>query len=417
MLREVLGGYTSNPHHLTLHDLAELIRRAGRTAGFEVQSEFRVSLGNGAAGEIDWVWLHHGHVVAAFEIEGQDAAPASLAADCEKFREVGDCLKFVALYSVASQLIAKGMPPGGLASKEWIARNWPEAGMPGIQVLLDTDLMAPGGIEAIQRQATGPGLHRAREIQARCAMPEFLIDRIVTLARYYAESVEEGVGANTRASDALLEPGLERPRSNWARVRSVILAARTTPVTAAATWMARDWFPDACAAANVSADDVARACAPFESELAAERVTDAKTLRARAAVRAVRYLDLRRRAGVGASSRAFEDFIPDEYVPVGKGANGTGRREHVVPLKLLRDRSNEMLAEGTSVAEVAAWLRDYLAIVEITKAEADALDHSHRWKTRMPPGWEFGTGCLYERLHRAGYAFSPHPAAPCRCAA
>lgn len=416
MLREMLGGYAPSANRLTLHDLGELIRRAGRDAGFEVQSEFRLSVGGGVAGEIDWVWLDQGHVVAAFEIEGHNAAPASLAADYEKFVEVGSCLKVVALYSVSSKLAAKAMPPAGFAPQQWVAHHWPHAGMPGIQVILDTDLMAPDGIESIQRQAKGVVLNHTRSIQERCASPEFLIIRLVMLAMYFVECVEEGFGANTKACDALLHPGLKRPRSFWSGVRSVVFSAPKAPVTAMATWIASEWFDEQCASANVSPADIAHACTPFERELAADRVTDAETLRMRAAVRAVRYLNVRRQAALGSDSRAFEHFIPDVHVPVGKGESGTEHREHVIPLKLLRNRCNLMLEAGASVERVAEWLRTFLAIVRITKDQARMLDHTHGWKTSMPLDWNFESGCIYERLHRAEIAFFPHPAAPCRCA-
>ena len=232
---------------------------------------------------------------------------------------------------------------------------------------------------------------------------------------YYVECVEENFGANTAASDALLHPELKRPRSNWSRVRSVVLAATETPVTALATWIARDWFDDEFTSANISPDDIARACAPFERRLAHDPITDTETLRMRAAVRAVRYLNVRGRAGLGANSRAFEHFICDAHVPIGRAEGDLGHREHVVPLKLLRDRCIKMLEANASVHTVARWLRDYLAIVEITKRQAHALDHVHRWKTSMPPGWDFENGCIYERLHRAGITFLAHSAAPCRC--
>lgn len=416
MLREMLGGYAPGANRLTVHDLGELIRRAGRKAGFVVQSEYRQPFSSNSAGEIDWVWLDQDLVVAAFEIEGQNAAPKSLVADYEKFREIGNCLKFVALYSVSSKLTAQGMPPGGMKPNQWIAQNWPVADMPGVQVLLDTQLMATDGIEAIQLLATGAGLSHTRSIQARCAAPAFLVDRLRTLAVYFVECVEEGFVANSNACDALLHPWRERPRSDWPRLKSVVLAAPEAPVAAVATWIARDWFANHCAIANVSLADVASACEPFERSFAA--LDDDKKLPMRAAVRAVRYLSVRRRAGLGAHTRSFEYFIPDKYVPVGKvaGEGEARRREHVVPLKVLLDRCNQMLGTGASEPEVAEWLLRHLAIVEITKKQAHALDYMHGWKTCMPPNWEFDSGCIYERLHGAKFEFTADPAAPCSCA-
>lgn len=416
MLRTMLGGYAPGADRLTMHDLGELIRRAGRDAGFEVQSEYRQALSSSSAGEIDWVWLDQDLVVAAFEIEGQNAAPKSLVADYEKFREIGSCLKFVALYSVSSKLTAQGMPPHGIAPRQWIAQNWPVSDMPGIQVLLDTQLMATDGIESIQGLAKSAGLSRIRSIQAKCASPAFLVDRLVTLAVYFVECVEEGFGANTSACDVLLDPGLKRPRSDWPRLKAVVRAAPEAPVTAVATWIARDWFANQCAIANVSLADVASACKPFERPFAA--LVDGKKLPMRAAVRAVRYVNVRRRAGLGAHTRSFEYFIPDKYVPVGKvaGEGEARRREHVVPLKVLLDRCNQMLETGASEPEVAEWLLQHLAIVEITKKQAHALDYTHGWKTCMPPKWEFDSGCIYERLHGAKFEFTADPASPCSCA-
>jgi hypothetical protein len=71
----------------------------------------------------------------------------------------------------------------------------------------------------------------------------------------------------------------------------------------------------------------------------------------------------------------------------------------------LRDRCNELLRSGVPVNQVARWLRGWLVIVQITRSEADELDHYRGLKTVMPATWKFETGCLFERLHVAGIDF------------
>lgn len=69
-----------------------------------------------------------------------------------------------------------------------------------------------------------------------------------------------------------------------------------------------------------------------------------------------------------------------------------------------------MFADGRSDQEVAAYIREHVKIVEITKEEACLLDHKANFnlKTQMPEGWEVG-GDVYARLAAAGIKWDPKP--------
>jgi hypothetical protein len=118
-----------------------------------------------------------------------------------------------------------------------------------------------------------------------------------------------------------------------------------------------------------------------------------------------RYFEKRLIDGWGAHTRAFECFVRDELLPMGKGHAGGGHREHVVPCAHLRDRCMELLRAGLPPEAAADWMRPYLAIVMITPQQANTLDIVLGLKTRMPAGWRFDFDCIFDRLHEAGIAF------------
>jgi hypothetical protein len=100
---------------LSLYDLSETIRRAGRGAGFIVHREHQVRIdGRARSRKIDWVWLHSrmpNEIVAAFEIEGVWVPSESLLVDAEKFATLRPgCPKVVALYSVNADHTPRMMP-------------------------------------------------------------------------------------------------------------------------------------------------------------------------------------------------------------------------------------------------------------------------------------------------------------------
>ncbi len=71
---------------MTLVEVGEVIRRTGRQQGFEVVAEYPIRVGDSTK-KVDWVWRDaKGKVVRAFEVEGRDAPPRSLAGDLIKFQ-------------------------------------------------------------------------------------------------------------------------------------------------------------------------------------------------------------------------------------------------------------------------------------------------------------------------------------------
>ena len=80
---------------LNLHDLGELIRRAGWQAGFIVESEWKVP--SDSLRRIDWVWLDPevpNRPVVAFEIEGPAAPADSIMNDEARFSAARAAIDF-----------------------------------------------------------------------------------------------------------------------------------------------------------------------------------------------------------------------------------------------------------------------------------------------------------------------------------
>lgn len=106
----------------------------------------------------------------------------------------------------------------------------------------------------------------------------------------------------------------------------------------------------------------------------------------------------------GGHSRLFEVLIPDSYIIKGESENGKGRREHVVPCVVIRDRAYSMFNDGHSIKEVADMIKYNLIIIHITKEEQIMLDVKLKLKTTMPKTWEFGQN-PYIRLNMADIEF------------
>lgn len=91
----------------------------------------------------------------------------------------------------------------------------------------------------------------------------------------------------------------------------------------------------------------------------------------------------------GGHSRLFEVLIPDTYIIKGESINGKGRREHVVPCAVIRDRAYSMFNADSSIEDVADMIRNNLIIIHITKEEQVKLDVELGYKQTMPDNWEF----------------------------
>src|SRR5690606_36300539 len=66
-------------------------------------------------------------------------------------------------------------------------------------------------------------------------------------------------------------------------------------------------------------------------------------------------------------------LLPDDLVVAGQSRawTGVGRREHVVPRKVVIDESHRLLAQGQGDEVVAELIRDHVRIVLITREECD----------------------------------------------
>ncbi|MDI7775151.1 hypothetical protein [Asticcacaulis sp. EMRT-3] len=104
------------------------------------------------------------------------------------------------------------------------------------------------------------------------------------------------------------------------------------------------------------------------------------------------------------NSRLLEGlFLPDEFTVVGRSLNylGTGRREHVIPCKVVIEECHEMLACGKSDDEIATFIRDHVKVVLISKEEQERLDgREHGLRQIMPKEWVLG-GDIFARLNAA----------------
>lgn len=242
------------------------------------------------------------------------------------------------------------------------------------------------------------------------------IRQVFETARFFWDMWEEGAQGDTRAIGHLLA----QYKRVAVPIRNLVLGefyqqqgqSLRDASFGLADWLT--WHLDAPALDDAMGTELDTLCRGAARPFAA--VQDAETKIQRSFVRLVRYLQQTRITGEGAHSRCFEHFIAAEHVPIGFGKNGNTYPEHVVPCAFLRDRCLIRLAEGASVEEVAQEIRPFLAIVMISPEEATYLDKSKGQgglglKDKMPDGWTFAEGDIFERLHIAGIKFES-PIAP-----
>jgi hypothetical protein len=106
-------------------------------------------------------------------------------------------------------------------------------------------------------------------------------------------------------------------------------------------------------------------------------------------------------------SRLFDPLIYEKYVFAGTSTKGGGYKEHLVPCAMLRNHAFEMYWDNKSIEDVALMLEKFLRIAHITSEEARRIDFEHKWKSTMPPGWNFETGSATARLTGAGIELIP----------
>ena len=114
----------------------------------------------------------------------------------------------------------------------------------------------------------------------------------------------------------------------------------------------------------------------------------------------------------GGDTRVLDYWmVPDEYVVIGMSREGIGRREHVVPRKVIRDEclnifeNNNKRPKEEVISIVAKLIEKLLLIVYITKKEAHNIDINLSLRASMPEGWIIEGGNVFARLKAASVKF------------
>lgn len=288
-------------------------------------------------------------------------------------------------------------------------------------------------MEALERNGVVTPRHFA---SFRTLTPEFLepmtanqpmserekfIRRVFETALFLWEAHEEGQGGDTRAIK-LLSPyrsgsSVLQRKAVFDTLTHLPNATLTQAATALATWgEANSSLPGTCHGIEA---DLSVICAAQERPY--QRVTESAEIRDRSFVRLARYIRRVATEDVPPDTRIFMWFIPDHFVPKGRGKKGTNWGEHVVPRKYLMQTCVELFRKGWSIEDVARVLRHSLAIVYISAKESSMLDIGEAngglgLKESMPKDWRIGIDCIYARLHAANISFDPIEELPgCVC--
>jgi len=109
--------------------------------------------------------------------------------------------------------------------------------------------------------------------------------------------------------------------------------------------------------------------------------------------------------GRGAHSRLLEMLVPENYITIGTSKNGSGWREHVVPLAFIRDKCFEIFEEECGIADggierASQFIDTHLKVAYITLEERKKLDFELSLKGKMPDAWVAGD--YLARLTAAG---------------
>ena len=114
-------------------------------------------------------------------------------------------------------------------------------------------------------------------------------------------------------------------------------------------------------------------------------------------------------------SRLLESLLlPDELTIVGRSRalEGPGRREHVVPRRVVVEECHNMLARGEPDVAIAKFIRDHVKIVLISNEERQRLDSKAflGLRQRMPTDWKVGDD-VFDRLNHACVVWDRLPVA------
>lgn len=83
----------------------------------------------------------------------------------------------------------------------------------------------------------------------------------------------------------------------------------------------------------------------------------------------------------------LEPLIPEKFVVVGRSKKGADRKEHIVPRRVLCIESHKMFESGSTIEDVASFIKKHLKIVLISKDEQEHLDYKLKLKQTMPEDW------------------------------
>ena len=248
---------------------------------------------------------------------------------------------------------------------------------------------------------------------------DIYIHAVVEIALFFLQIQEESHGGGHSGAIKLLSPW----KINAAPLRRFVLdelyVKEKLSLTEAVQILAAsppDGMPPEFAIDDIR-DELISLCREHERPLQSVNRDDHDELLNRMFFRLSRQIHRIHTGELGAHSRMVELFVSEDLVPRGKGKNGPGHREHVVPCAFLRDACLRKFSEGASIDDVAVWIRPYIVIVDITKIQQKHLDDSLKnggcgLKTTMPVGWSFNKGCIFERLHVAGIEFDPPEGMP-----
>ena len=109
----------------------------------------------------------------------------------------------------------------------------------------------------------------------------------------------------------------------------------------------------------------------------------------------------------GFNSRIFSHMLHPEkdFVFLGTSLEATKESrlhpEHVVPCAVLIAECCRLISEGQTNEDVAKLLKKHWKIAYVTKEQANLIDYGHKWKSTMPPGWNFETGNTLRRFELA----------------
>lgn len=241
------------------------------------------------------------------------------------------------------------------------------------------------------------------------------IRQVFETALYFREMHEEENDGKTTAI-ALLKPVKSVTNTE---VRKFVLyelyRKRKLTLTETAVQFAK-WQPDGAEPPPFNIEDIETElrvlCLEHERDMQYVKNKEGQTRRS--FLRAARYIQRIHIEKAPAHSRVVELFVPEDFVHRGKGKYNEGYREHVVPCAALRDESLVRYQNGATLDQVADFLQRHVVIVEITVKQHKLLDGSKNTgglglRDSMPTGWEFGIGCIFQRLHDAKIEFEPPP--------